>query len=163
MKKQIILCATQRCGSTMICDDLWNTGMLGQPDECFIPWVDADIEKYNWKEQLNNVITRSSSENDVSAIKIMSDQLQGISEKMNTFLDVKQDNYLKVLPAVFQDTVWVRIVRKNSVKQAISRLMAKQTDVCHAVDEKDSFFAGKTIEYKDDYNSGVQFNYQARQ
>jgi LPS sulfotransferase NodH len=30
---EIILCATQRCGSTMVIEDMRNTGVLGMPEE----------------------------------------------------------------------------------------------------------------------------------
>lgn len=41
----ILLCATQRCGSTMIVEDMRNSEVLGAPREHFLPWAAAKEDK----------------------------------------------------------------------------------------------------------------------
>ena len=159
--KSIILCATQRCGSTMVCEDIRNTNELGKPEELFINWLNADIESNDWQIQLNKIIEQGSTDNNIFSIKIMSDYLENISAKLNTTLTEPMENIYEVFPRIFSDAVWVRIFRKNTIKQAISRIMARQTDICHTVeDNADDFFAGKTAVYNEAYNQNTRYNYK---
>ena len=67
---EIILCATQRCGSTMIVEDMRNTGVLGMPEEWFIPWQ-KDRSDEDLAKDLASIRRRASSQNGVCAIKVM--------------------------------------------------------------------------------------------
>ncbi|WP_425458917.1 Stf0 family sulfotransferase [Eilatimonas milleporae] len=53
--KKIVLCATPRSGSTMICADMAATGVLGNPREHFINWAPSR-QDIDWKERLNTTI-----------------------------------------------------------------------------------------------------------
>lgn len=164
VKKSIILCATQRCGSTMICEEIRNFEVLGNPEEYYIPWTKNNLDKYNWKNVQRDVIQKGLSKNNVFSVKIMSDQLMGISERFHTYY-TQIDNALMLLPKVYnemsEELFWVRIIRKNTIKQAISRVMATQTGVCHAVDQdSDKFFAENIINYNEIYNKDANYNYE---
>jgi len=75
--KLIVICATQRCGSTMVVEDMRATGVLGVPEEYFIPWKTSN-EDIDWSQQLRQIEKKSSTDNGVAAVKIMANQLLDI-------------------------------------------------------------------------------------
>ena len=98
---EIILCATQRCGSTMIVEDMRNTGVLGVPEEWFIPW-DPQKTDINWAENLAGVRKRATGENGVMAIKVMANQLHNIEACLETVIPT-QGALFSRFHAVFAD------------------------------------------------------------
>jgi len=164
-KKSIILCATQRCGSTMICEDMRNTKILGMPEEHFLPW---DISKpiSNWEPHLEGVYRRGSSENGVFAVKIMANQLARVDTCLATIVEPQVGNADKAFPhlrTLFKDATWIWLKREDVARQAISREMAAQTGVNHATRKSgDEHFAGNTLKgYDKDYNVHTSFNEHA--
>lgn len=159
--RKIVLCATQRSGSTMICEDMRNTGILGLPEEYFIPWVNYKNE-LNYNNQFNNIQKRFSTPNGVFAVKIMADQLASIENGLTQGnINTSQE---KIFPNIYnklKDALWVYIVREDIVRQAISQLIAKKTGVNHAVANKnDSHFAGNLLKgYRDNYNYNVKYDF----
>lgn len=160
---QIVLCATQRCGSTMIIEDMRNTGCLGQPEEWFVPW-DPD-KQVNWHEAFAGVIKRASGDNGVMAVKVMANQLHNINACLTEVFPVETDSDptsdFDHFARAFQQAKWVKITRRDTVAQAISRLMAKQTGINHATaNPEDAHFAGNLARgYDTDYNSKTVYNY----
>lgn len=158
---EIVLCATQRCGSTMIVEDMRNTGALGIPEEWFIPW-DPKKTDINWTDNLAGVRNRASSENGVMAIKVMANQLHNIEACLQTFLPTSTGPLFSRFYNVFKDATWVWIRRTDVVAQAVSRLMAQQTGVNHATDGE-KHFAGNMMIGGDraNYNKNTQYKYEA--
>ena len=69
--KELVLCATQRCGSTMITEDMRNTGVLGNPQEWFLRWNLAGVQDTDWKVALEELFARATGVNGVMAVKVM--------------------------------------------------------------------------------------------
>ncbi|TXH62752.1 MAG: hypothetical protein E6Q84_00660 [Thiothrix sp.] len=180
--KKIVICATQRSGSTMLCKELEATGVLGRPKEVYInPRVQNASEAQSF---VNRIMAQGQSENGVFAVKIMQDQwskvdqvhsylnpapsfIQTLLHKFD-FIKINQtDSSLELnnFYEFYKGAIWVFLRRKEHLYQAISQDMASQTRVCHVIntdDETKLQGIGKrgsiSIENASDYNSKAQFN-----
>ncbi|CDT39221.1 conserved hypothetical protein [Vibrio coralliirubri] len=156
--KLVIICATQRCGSTMIVDDFRSTGVLGYPEEYFIPWtsrkLDQPINNYN------KILENSKTANGVSSIKIMADQLESIENQLvDVFDDQELENVLYPrCKKLFEGAKFITIDRIDIVAQAVSRYMAKATGKNHFVAPLSSYIPGNVTEDNSEYNKSVKIN-----
>ena len=137
--KKIILCATQRCGSTMICEDIRNTGILGTPEEYFIPWVKG--KDANWRKALAGIEKKGQTENGVFSVKIMSNQIFHINACMGEFYNVENCKS-DFLFHYYQDAHWVFIRRRNIIRQAISRHVSRCSGVNHLKSSQEGYMPG---------------------
>jgi len=154
----IILCATQRCGSTMIVEDMRNTGVLGCPEEWFIPWQ-KDLSSEDLTASLASIRRRASSDNGVCAIKVMANQLHGVENNLKHVIKPPPGPMFFRFHKVFEKAVWVWLRREDIVAQAVSRVMAQQTGINHAT-AGEAHFAGKLMAgYRDDYNAQARYDY----
>ena len=160
--KKIILCATQRCGSTLVVEDMRNTGVLGQPEEWFIPWH-PDKTGQDWQQALASVYRRGSGSNGVFAVKIMANQLFAVDGCLAGFTPARAPGSFTHIASEFEGAAWVWLRRRDIVAQAISRLMAQQTGINHATARpEDAHFAGNLARGLDpDYNAGARYDYAA--
>jgi LPS sulfotransferase NodH len=155
-RKTIVLCATQRCGSTMIVEDMRNSAVLGRPEEYFIPW--SSEREAEWQREYRNILTRGASENGVVSFKVMANQLFEIEQCLGGGA-MEGGRLFPRFKKMLGPVHWVYITRDNMLKQAISREMSRQTGVNHATaDEKESHFAGNTLRgYREDYNNSAVY------
>lgn len=146
----------------MILEDMRNTGVLGNPEEWFLPWASPKASM-NFKQEFSGIIRRATGENDVTSIKVMANQLLDIEKGLKTYLKPRPGERFFRFHHVFRDAHWVRIKRQNIVAQAISRVMSRQTGINHATaSAQDDHFAGNLLKgYTQDYNAHAQFNYDA--
>jgi len=158
----IILCATQRCGSTLIAEDMRNCKELGSPEEYFIPWKNAAAHT-NWKQSYFSICKKAKGTNGVSAIKIMANQLPNIEECLSTFVQPASSGDLPCFATIFSTSKWVWLKRDDVIAQAVSRVIAQQTGINHAtMSQDDEHFAGNLLKgYTDDYNSSTKYNFKA--
>lgn len=158
---QIILCATQRCGSTMIIEDMRNTGALGHPEEWFVPW-DPQKTQVNWHQAFAGIQKRASGDNGVMAVKVMANQLHNIDACLTEVFAADPELEFGHFARAFKDAKWVKITRRDTVAQAVSRLMAKQTGINHATAHPDdTHFAGNLARgYDEDYNRKTIYRYE---
>lgn len=156
----LILCATQRCGSTMIMEDMRNTGVLGQPEEWFLPWDPANTA-VDWADALQSVLRRASDAQGGQAIKIMASQLAPTDACLSRVLPPRGSGPFPHLFGCFADWHWIYITRQDIVAQAISRAMSKQTGINHATGRADQdHFAGNLARgYDADYNARTVYRY----
>lgn len=157
--KLIILCATQRCGSTMIVEDLRNTNVMGKAEEYFIPWLpEKDID---WVENFQSILKRSKTVNGVSVIKVMANQLKNIEaclEKSSLEPDVY--GIFPYVRRLFKDAKFIRIKRDSIARQAISRVIAKKTGVNHALHNNDADYKPGNLlkENEASYSQNIKYN-----
>lgn len=165
-KPLLVICATQRCGSTMVLEDMRNSGLLGKPEEYFIPW-DASLPDQDWVYRLDGVLSDSMTENGVGAVKIMADQAVSVDRCLAQVDDTLHKGR-RILPSFhtfLKDAVFVYIQRKDRLRQAISRVIAEQTGINHAVDTgTQEHFAGNLMKGLDtSYSQDVPFNFELLQ
>lgn len=126
-----LICATQRSGSTLLCEALRNTGLAGCPDEYF--WRD-NVEKWRraWKSRsysayLAHVIEHTITDNGVFGAKIMWSYLPDFARRLAQLPDCRNLNVIDSLTAVFPNLHFIAVTRRNKVRQAISLYRAVQT------------------------------------
>lgn len=150
---KIILCSTQRSGSTMIVEDMRNSEVLGNPEEYFIKWQGFG-ENVDINKEIDTLF-KQGSKSDVFSVKLMANQVK----KVNASL--KRSGKYTDIAELFDDATWVYIKRNDTVKQAISRYIASVTKVNHAIDDETSnHFAGNLLKgaYAE-YNKEVHYDF----
>lgn len=156
----IVICATQRCGSTLFIEDMRNAGVFGTPEEWFIPW-DENRNGVDWQDELSKVYGRCTGANGIRSVKIMASQLSAVDKCISTFAPHSDEGMFSSFANKFKDAVWVWVTRQDIVLQGISRLMAEQTRVYHATGSvKDTHFAGNLKRgYDTKYNELAEYDY----
>lgn len=137
--RNLVILSTQRSGSTMVCDDFAGTNVLGRPSEYFIKVIENinNSSKEELKKSIETALDKGRTENGVISIKVMANQINSIGKAIyNSELCEIEDNSA-CFYEFFKDFVFARVKRKDKIAQAVSRVMAKQTDVYHAVDKVD--------------------------
>lgn len=162
----IIICSTQRSGSTMVVEDMRNTGVLGNPEEYFIPW-DPSKKDINWFEQLDVLANKAVSSNGVVSVKVMSNQLPRIDQCLRQSwpdqLGIDESGPYPYFRAITKHAKYIFIRRDNILRQAISRGISRQTGINHATGlASDKHFAGNLMKgYDDGYNNNVKYDYSS--
>ncbi|WP_438363060.1 Stf0 family sulfotransferase [Nioella halotolerans] len=154
-----MVCATQRCGSTLFLEDMRNIGILGMPEEYFISWIDGPQDQ-DWRKKLQELHDKARSANGVTAVKIMANQLSGIDNRLATLVSSDADGIFPHVAHTFNDALWVWLHRRDVVEQAISRVIARQTKVYHATeDHKFEHFTGNAMRgYDENYNRDAEYD-----
>lgn len=129
----ILICGTWRCGSTMICEDLANAN-LGRPQEHLNRWDDK--AKRDWQAEFAGIRTLCTTPNGVFATKLMAGHLRKVDALLGTFLPAGNAAHYPVLASAFDDPLWVRVRRRDTVAQAVSSYVAKSTGIYHLVGSK---------------------------
>jgi len=146
MNKQLVICSTQRSGSTFLCQSFAEYGW-GLPREYFIPLIRAlrKNEEYDYKGSLARIGIKSTV-NNVSAVKVMANYLVNIEKVLNidsgksSIDNIHRINKGKaVFPfdafnEYYSDAIWIWLRRENTVKQALSRIKARKTKIYHSTD-----------------------------
>ncbi len=134
--QDLVVLSTQRSGSTMVCDDLAGTNMLGYPSEYFIKVIDSFFEAGDdgLGALIKDAYDRGLSKNRISSVKIMSNQIALIGEVLLKAHFVNEEGPDLAFARYFKKAMFVRVFRDDKVAQAISRVMARKTDVYHIAD-----------------------------
>lgn len=132
---KILILSTQRSGSTMVCDDIEGTGELGKPSEYFIEVITNHEDKNSeqLKESVFKALKKGSFKNSMS-IKVMANQIDLIGKILRDSCLTDHTNNQESFFEFFKDWVFVRVIRKDKVAQAVSRVMAEQSKIYHTVD-----------------------------
>lgn len=178
--KKIIICATQRSGSTLLCKELEATGVLGKPKEFYLKAATIS-SKTEASDFIAMMTLAGSTENGVFAVKVMQDQwslVEKAHHEFNTHLvsDLAEKIFNKPkfertsqsLYEFYKDAFWIYLQRQDLIAQAISREMARQTNICHAVPNGTSKAGlgakhGHCLESSElmDYNRQTQYDFES--
>lgn len=155
-KPRIVICATQRSGSTLLCEDLRNNG-LGNAEEHYLGLVN--------RSSLDGIgpvlasIERAGTDAGGSfSIKIMSSYAPRIDEAMRGEGHGRgRDGVWAGLADYYKDACWIYLDRRGKVAQAVSRAVSKATGINHAVSSAEAkFIPGRAaIGYDASYNEKV--------
>lgn len=144
MPPKIVVAAVQRSGSTMICDDMTRTGVLGRPEEWFLSWQSRS--GCDWSAELEAVRQRGTTDNGVFAVKLMANQLAGTDRRLATFLPAARGTHPHLLRFLnSEETTWVWVRRRDTLAQAISHYLAKQSGVYHIRKSNAGFLPGAAV------------------
>lgn len=140
ISNKIVICATQRSGSTMICEDLTNAG-FGRPNEWFNTWEKPEGD---WSAELETVRAEGTA-NGIFAVKIMANQIALINSRLARFAVPSFPEPHAHLRTVMDGALWLWNRRRDVVDQAISRYVAYTRDIYHAIRSQDGFVPGKVV------------------
>lgn len=143
MGTSIILCATQRSGSTLVCEDFRNNG-LGLAEEYFLPFIDkrdVDAEK-----MVENVRLKGTDDGGVFSVKIMSSYAGKIDRHLLRNEGGDAGPLWGALAEEYRDAAWVYLRRFSIVRQAISQIKSRKTGINHALSRSDAKISpGKSV------------------
>ena len=134
-----LLLATPRSGSFLLCDCLAQTNLAGRPTEYFGPMT-FKLMRYwhtsNYGSYIEKVLQIGTTPNGVFGAKIFWDEMSGFASYLRQLPKFKGSlSFFEQLSALFPNLHFLRITRRDQVRQAISYWRA------HA--------AGEWIRFKD--------------
>ena len=136
----LILCASPRSGTTLLCDLLTATGVAGRPAS----YYRAEDIAY-WAERmgvafgegpaferayLNSVVQRGTGGTGTFALRLMWPSLAELMARRELVFPGLADDSAR-LEAAFGAPLYVHLSRRDKVAQAVSRLKAHQTGLWH--------------------------------
>ncbi len=141
--KSYIICATPRCGSTLLCDLLTDTGAAGCPDSYFrresFSWYvnHFNISVAEWDDEhefdqsyLTAVQQRGSAGTPVFGMRLMWESVGDLSKRLGSLYPGLPSDSARFRSA-FGPPFYVHLSREDKVAQAVSRLRAEQTGLWH--------------------------------
>lgn len=132
--KNIVILSTQRSGSTMVCDDIAGTGVLGTPSEYLIKVIENfKLSALELKKLFEDQLKKGCTENKVCSVKVMSNQIKPIGNVLKK-LGFECESPESCFYEFVKDSEIVRVHRQNKTAQAVSRVMARMTKVYHSAD-----------------------------
>jgi Stf0 sulphotransferase len=136
-----LICATPRSGSTLLCQCLILTGQAGFPSE----WVLPDtfslaqerfgiIRSFDDPRYLAEIVERTSTPNGVFGIKLMGTEIARLRQPDPWISPLRE---LVSEKAALSSVRFVRIFRRDALRQAVSLVISKRTGHWHklAADE----------------------------
>ncbi|ERT08169.1 sulfotransferase domain protein [Lyngbya aestuarii BL J] len=122
LKKTYIICSTMRSGSTLLCDLLSHTKLVGQPQEFFLAeWEKkSKLDSSNYPEYIQKTLESFASSNGVSGVKLMWCNCQEVLQRLHETSETTSKSDLELLKEVFPNLKFIFISRRNKVRQAIS-------------------------------------------
>ena len=163
-EKKLVILATQRSGSTLLCEDLRSYGVFGDPDEHFLLMLRRHAVP-DWPQMLRELVDKRAP-NGVFAVKLMVNYAQAVDDRLRDSGIVPEQPDPSLFPHIRRfsegaDWIWIR--RRDVIRQAVSREMSRQTGVNHAVEQTGPVrYLGRTIKgYTDDYNADAVLDVDA--
>ena len=146
-----VVCGTPRCGSTLLCEALINTGIAGQPEEYFLPrsesiWQDRwGISTY--EGYLAAVIEQGTTPNGVFGTKMMWGYFDKFVSKLQQLPGHKERDVSAhdLMKSTFPNLHYIWIKRRDKVRQAISHAKARQTNIWVVSSEAKPLLARKPV------------------
>ncbi len=132
------VCALSRSGSNLLTDGLRETRCAGKPNQFFLPnFVSGFAAKHSLDSDndfagyVRGMVSRTATENGVFGFKVMGWYLEQFVGKLRQTGAFGAANIsdLEMLRSAFPDLQFLRIVRRNKLRQAISKARAVQTGV----------------------------------
>lgn len=138
-----VICATQRSGSTLLCDLLTASAVAGDPDSYFRSH-DVDYWAGTWgvggpatpSDRVFNrdylaAMTRAGTANTgIFGLRLVWDSLGDMATRLTAALGNDAD-VARQIEQAFGPTLFIHLSRENKLAQAVSLVRAKQTGLWH--------------------------------
>jgi Stf0 sulphotransferase len=137
-----LVLATQRSGSTLLCGDIESLGGLGRPRESFLGLAEQAEHESVSEDDVLERIARGATESDprIGAVKMMVRQAPAVDAVIR---GGRQRRPLVALQHVVEwalerfERVFMVILVRNALDEAISSVVASSTGLFHATDVAD--------------------------
>ncbi|MBV9269091.1 MAG: sulfotransferase, partial [Acidobacteriaceae bacterium] len=133
LTKPYAVCSIERTGSYLLCDGLTLTGIAGQPREYFHPHhlarIFAEPSLSGFRAYMARIVAEGTTPNGVFGFKIHWSHFENLLCRLHRFVEFKPKSGPEVLQTLFPNLRYIRLTRRDKVKQAISFSKARQTDV----------------------------------
>lgn len=163
---EYLVCATQRSGSTLLCEMLAQTGLAGTPNEYLLQWEEhrTRTEPRFWHEAVDYTKRLGRTANGVWGCKVMARYFPAMMDCLRNIPEAVGLGDWTIARRAFGDPPVIRIRRRDRVKHAISNYIADRTQVYHMARQGvgDDPFLGQALQpRRDDYNADVPFDRDA--
>jgi len=130
-----VVCAIARSGSNLLTDGLHNTRRAGRPKQFFLINHEAryaamsHLDSRDFAAYVRGIISATATSNEVFGFKLMVWYLQDFLHRLRETKAFGEESAtdLEILRNAFPRLEFIQIVRRNKVRQAISRARAGQT------------------------------------
>jgi LPS sulfotransferase NodH len=134
----LIICATPRSGTTLLCDLLAEAGVTGRPDSFYrrqsISDFAAELGVADGpdfeRRYLAAIAAEGRGDSDLFSIRVMWPSLHEMTEKLATLYPLETSDAGRI-SAAFGTPLYLHIEREDKVAQAISRSKAEQSGLWH--------------------------------
>ena len=146
-ERSYLVCATPRSGSTLVCHALTETGVAGCPEEYFLGVEDQSIRDHlgergigsdppprsplwsraAYDRYLDWAFEAGTTGNGIFGAKLMWGYFGDFVSLLRNIPAHRDTPLAELLPEVFPELTFVRVVRANKVRQAVSLWKAVQT------------------------------------
>lgn len=123
-----------RSGSNLLSDGLRETGRAGKPNQFFLPAFEAFFRNEHrlsddvaFADYVQAMIRGTSTSNEVFGFKLMGWYLHEFLARLRAAAAFSGDNDLSLLRSAFPRVEFIRISRRDKLRQAISKARATQT------------------------------------
>ena len=131
-----VVCAIARSGSNLLTDGLHETRRAGRPKQFFLRKYQGDyalksgLDPDDFASYVRGIIPATATSNEVFGFKLMGWYLQEFLARLRetrAFGGGSAAHDLEMLRTAFPDLQFIQIVRRNKVRQAVSKARAAQT------------------------------------
>lgn len=126
--------ASNRSGSTLLCNLLAQTNVSGKPGEFLGDWEGSLFRDYNmpdFRQYLQRIRSEFTTENGVFGVKAMGADLLQCCERLEAFPEYKGRSHAEKIRAFFPNMKFIYLTRRHKVEQAISWWKAAQNNHYH--------------------------------
>lgn len=139
VQRSIIICATQRSGSSFFGEALAAQGGVGSVAEWFVPDMVAELKRRyslpletGWDPFIRTLVDRETNEQGVFSAKIMWDTLdEMLTELRQTSPQHQMMSYQELVAYYFPNPTYVFVTREDKLRQAVSLAISDQSGVWH--------------------------------
>jgi LPS sulfotransferase NodH len=134
----LIICATPRSGTTLLCDLLAETGVTGRPDsfyrresiDTFARRLDVADGPDFARRYLAAIIAEGRGDGDLFSMRVMWPSLREMCAKLAGLFPTETNDADRIV-AAFGTPLYLHVEREDKVAQAISRIKAEQSGLWH--------------------------------
>lgn len=126
-----LICTTERTGSYLLCDALALTGIAGRPQECFhsarFRDFPAQPDHAAYAAYFEQIARECTTSNGVFGAKVLWWQLKDLVLKLRELPEYRGIGAGELLESWLPDARYIRLTRRDKLRQAVSHLKAIQT------------------------------------
>src|SRR3954451_9769010 len=135
-RKCYLICAVARSGSNLLSDGLRDTGRAGRPNQFFLPSSEPQFRTAHgfapdvkFADYVRGVVAKSATSNEVFGFKLMAWYLDDFLVRLRRTGEFGSSEApdLEMLRSAFPRLRFLKIPRRDKLRQAISKARAAQT------------------------------------